>query len=93
MPYLPLFSTHNFFIFSVSQDVLKVYICCTGSTALSNAAFGQGTGAILLDNVACVGTESRLVDCRSNGIGIHNCIHAEDAGVRCVGKHNAGECG
>jgi len=57
-----------------------------GSTALSQAAFGQGTGAILLDNVACRGTETRLVDCPSNPIGIHNCVHAEDASVRCVGK-------
>jgi len=59
-----------------------------GSTALSRAAFGQGTGAILLDNVACRGTETRLVDCPSNPIGIHNCAHSEDASVRCVGKQS-----
>jgi len=32
------------------------------------------------------GTETRLVDCPSNPIGIHNCAHSEDASVRCVGK-------
>lgn len=51
--------------------------------ALSRATFGQGSGQIWLDNVACAGTESRLIDCPANAIGSHNCIHSEDAGVRC----------
>jgi deleted-in-malignant-brain-tumors protein 1 len=36
-----------------------------------------------LDNVQCVGTETRLIDCPANGLGSHNCDHDEDAGVRC----------
>ena len=36
-----------------------------------------------MDNVGCIGTESRLVNCQNNGIGIHNCLHTEDAGVTC----------
>ena len=55
-----------------------------GATAYSFARFGQGSGLILLDNVACVGTESRLVDCPANPIGTHNCAHTEDAGVGCL---------
>ena len=45
--------------------------------------FGAGVGKILLDNVRCTGNEASLFDCGNNGIGIHNCDHYEDAGVRC----------
>nr|XP_054755386.1 deleted in malignant brain tumors 1 protein-like isoform X12 [Lytechinus pictus] len=52
-------------------------------TAHSNAHFGQGSGDILLDDVSCTGSESSLLVCSNNGIGVHNCGHAEDAGVTC----------
>ena len=37
-----------------------------------------------MDNVQCLGTETRLIDCPANAIGTHNCAHVEDAGVRCA---------
>ena len=33
----------------------------------------------------CRGTEARLIDCPANGLGTHDCVHSEDAGVRCAG--------
>ena len=66
-----------------------------GAIARVRAFFGQGTGAILLDQVGCTGTETRLVDCSSNPIGIHDCSHFEDAGVTCQGmcsSHSYSTC-
>merc|ERR1712121_47465 len=52
--------------------------------ALSSAAFGEGTGDILLDEVSCSGTETSIFDCGNSGIGVNNCGHHEDAGVKCA---------
>ncbi len=49
------------------------------------ATYGQGADPILLDNLNCIGTESQLIDCTHNGVGIHNCGHTEDAGLTCAG--------
>ncbi|KAM4736755.1 scavenger receptor cysteine-rich domain-containing protein DMBT1-like [Anableps anableps] len=57
--------------------------CGPPKSALMLAHFGQGSGQIWLDDVACVGTENSLPDCPHNGFGTHNCGHGEDAGVIC----------
>ena len=56
------------------------------NSAPVGAAFGQGSGDIFLDDLGCTGSEKRLIDCPHNGIGIHSCTHAEDAGVMCQRK-------
>ena len=45
--------------------------------------FTNGAGQIWLDDVACRGTEARLIDCLARPLGQHNCAHVEDVGVRC----------
>ncbi|KAL3996060.1 deoxyribonuclease-1-like protein [Sarotherodon galilaeus] len=59
--------------------------CGSARSALQNAAFGEGSGPIWLDNVDCVGNESSITDCRHNGLGVHNCGHSEDASIICEG--------
>ncbi|XP_070778919.1 scavenger receptor cysteine-rich domain-containing protein DMBT1-like [Enoplosus armatus] len=57
--------------------------CGTALTATQSANFGQGTGQIWLDDVACSGSERSLAECQHKGFGTHNCGHSEDAGVVC----------
>ena len=69
---------------------VDVYVLCRqlgfgySGRPYSNAYFGEGSGPILLSNLACTGGESTLADCGHLGVGITgSCSHSEDAGVRC----------
>ena len=57
---------------------------CGATSAPGGAFFGQGSGPIHYNNVACNGNETRLVDCFYSGIEAHNCNHSKDAGVVCA---------
>ena len=37
-----------------------------------------------LDDVNCSGEETSLFECSNQGLGVNNCGHSEDAGVRCL---------
>ncbi|XP_030852316.1 deleted in malignant brain tumors 1 protein-like [Strongylocentrotus purpuratus] len=51
--------------------------------APGSAAFGQGSGDILLDGISCEITHDNLADCYHRGIGVSNCEHEEDSGAIC----------
>ena len=59
--------------------------CGRAETAPVRARFGQGTGHIWLDDVACTGSENNLTQCRARPWGQNNCHHGEDASVVCSG--------
>ena len=53
-----------------------------GSMALGGAAFGEGSGVIIITSLSCSGEERSLANC-SYSAGMNACTHAQDAGVRC----------
>ncbi|PVD22132.1 hypothetical protein C0Q70_17937 [Pomacea canaliculata] len=57
----------------------------TGSRIIprTNSYYGPGTGAVLMDDVYCIGTEGNLTQCTHTPWGVSNCDHNEDAGVDC----------
>lgn len=64
-------------------------VSSSGPAALaSEGDYAAGQGFILLDDVACVGTELTLLDCPHSNWGQHDCSHAEDVGVRCSPESN-----
>ena len=71
------------------QDADAQVVCrqlgLTGGTAYGRAAFGEGSGEILLDEVECIGSEEGLLQCvlDVDPWGYHDCEHHEDAGVGC----------
>ena len=73
-------------MYNASQKYFMQLLKCTFvvASAPGNSTFGQGSGAILLDDLGCTGIETRLIDCPHRGIGSHDCGHSEDAGVVCT---------
>ena len=55
----------------------------TAIAARDNAYYGQGSGQIWLEELNCTGTELTIENCSHNGWGNEDCLHREDAGVKC----------
>ena len=69
-------------------NVVCRYLGFSSATAVHKSAhYGQGSGPILLDNVACSGSVFliHLWDCSHRGWGVSDCNHSEDASVDCAG--------
>lgn len=70
-------------------DIKDAHVICRmlgfpgAIAAVREGRFGQGNGKILLDELACSGNESSILQCPHGGAGIHNCKHNEDVGVIC----------
>ena len=67
-----------------SEVVYIAIIICNDlavATPLPAATFGEGSGPILLSDMACMGTENSIAECPANHLS--KCTHAEDASVRC----------
>ena len=54
-----------------------------GATARYNAFYGQGTGPVIIGDIACTGLESSLFDCPNILFGQY-CHHSDDVGVVCL---------
>lgn len=67
--------------------ILYVPFChCSDSIIIPTTSFG--TGPIFLDQLACTVNDSKILECPTffSPIGLHGCIHAQDASVKCTGK-------
>lgn len=63
---------------------IKLFHRGDGAVAYGNALFGQGTGPILIDDLACTSSDHNINDCAYTSQ--HNCGHQNDASVICKGK-------
>ncbi|XP_064425518.1 soluble scavenger receptor cysteine-rich domain-containing protein SSC5D-like [Latimeria chalumnae] len=66
-----------------AEVVCREIGCGPAVSAPGSARFGQGSGRIWLDDVACTAAAASIFDCKASSWGSHNCGHGEDAGIVC----------
>nr|XP_054772381.1 neurotrypsin-like [Lytechinus pictus] len=60
----------------LSFTFAESFSCC--------AAFGEGPGDVVVDDLQCTGDEVTIGHCDQRPFGDHDCVHSEDAGVTCI---------
>ena len=75
---------------SIDKNKNKSFTCIyygffnfVAATYHPSAYFGQGTGPVLINNVECSGSESRLLTC-SFGVAETYDTHSKDVSIRCL---------
>ncbi|EHA97446.1 Deleted in malignant brain tumors 1 protein [Heterocephalus glaber] len=87
----PLVSLLSLFAGSL-QDLEDAHVVCEqlgcgrALNAQVAAHLGGDSGPVWMDELGCLGNESVLWQCPSQGWGRHDCGHKEDAGVFCSEK-------
>uniref|UniRef100_A0A3P9CS95 SRCR domain-containing protein n=1 Tax=Maylandia zebra TaxID=106582 RepID=A0A3P9CS95_9CICH len=68
-----------------AEVVCRQLDCGTALAPPKEAHFGEGSGPIWLDGVACSGSERSIIQCQHRGSEKNGCTHHKDAGVICSG--------
>ena len=82
---------HNCFESCINSKNHIIHLFGLGAIAFEEAYYGEGSGYIWLDEVSCSGVESNLLSCTHDQLGMHDCDHSEDAGMRCTGTFTLAE--
>ena len=84
---------HNWWSSADADVVCRQLGYGSSGSAYHHAFFGQGSGPIWLDHVACIGNEAMISHCGHLGINVtRSCSHHQDAGVRCDGTQGMYAC-
>lgn len=80
---------YNYLFVFLRLNVLNKTFCFIfayfrGAQAHGSAAYGEGSGRIVIGELKCSGTEKDISECKSKTWGSEtNCGHREDAAVKC----------
>ncbi|XP_065361312.1 uncharacterized protein LOC135954976 isoform X3 [Calliphora vicina] len=55
-----------------------------GKAEIAKNIYGPGSGPIWLDQVSCLGNETKIDECNHWSWGENNCNHTEDVGLKCL---------
>ena len=70
------------YYYNINIDT-KLFDFLVDPLAASGAAFGQGTGLVLINGLQCFGNETSLIQCPGADFVSSSCPHSRDIGVTC----------